>query len=93
MSAGAWNCLYSTVTHDRRVLLTVCTANNFGIMYARKRISQNSFPNLIYIFPKSFMIFCQELQQDPKLLNSGSQGCHEKIKSAHSGFEVRIPAS
>ncbi len=41
------------------------TANNFGIMYSRKRISQNSFPNLINIFPKSFMIFCQELQ-DPK---------------------------
>jgi hypothetical protein len=44
---------------------TLCTANNFGIMYSRKRISQNSFPNFIYIFPKSFMIFCQELQ-DPK---------------------------
>ncbi len=42
-----------------------CTANNFGIMYSRKRISQNSFPNFIYIFPKSFMRFCQELQ-DPK---------------------------
>jgi hypothetical protein len=41
------------------------TANNFGIMYSRKRISQNSFPNLIHIFPKSFMIFCQELQ-DPE---------------------------
>ncbi len=40
------------------------TANNFGIMYSR-RISQNSFLNLIYIFPKSSMIFCQELQ-DPK---------------------------
>jgi hypothetical protein len=34
-------------------------------MYSRKKISQNSFPNLIYIFPKSFMIFYQELQ-DPK---------------------------
>jgi hypothetical protein len=43
----------------------VHTANNFGIMYSRKRSSQNSFPNLIYIFPESFMIFCQELQ-DPK---------------------------
>jgi len=34
-------------------------------MYSRIRISQNSFPNFIYMFPKSFMIFCQELQ-DPK---------------------------
>ncbi len=41
------------------------TANNFGIMYSWKSIGQNLFPNLIYIFPKSFMIFCQELQ-DPK---------------------------
>ncbi len=41
------------------------TANNFGIMYSRKRISQNSFPNSIYIFPKSFMIFSQELR-NPK---------------------------
>jgi hypothetical protein len=43
----------------------VCTANKFGIMYSRIRISQNSFPNFNYIFTKSFMIFCQELQ-DPK---------------------------
>ncbi len=41
------------------------TANNFGFMYSQKRISQNSFPNGIYIFPKSFMIFCQELR-NPK---------------------------
>ncbi len=41
------------------------TANKFGLMYSRKRISQNSFPNFIYIFPKSFMMFCQELL-DPK---------------------------
>ncbi len=41
------------------------TANKFGIMYSRIRISQNSFPNFNYIFSKSFMIFCQELQ-DPK---------------------------
>jgi hypothetical protein len=61
------------------------TANNFGIMNSRKRIGQNSFPNFIYIFPESFMIFCQELQ-DPKKelrkpdLNLVSQGCHhEKI--------------
>ena len=37
------------------------TANNFGLMYSWKRISQNSFPNFIYIIPKTFMIFCQEL--------------------------------
>jgi hypothetical protein len=41
------------------------TAKNFGMTYSRIRISQNSFPNLIYIVPKSFMRFCQELQ-DPK---------------------------
>ncbi len=37
------------------VLFSLYTANNFGIMYSRKRISQNL----------SFMIFCQELQ-DPE---------------------------
>ncbi len=31
------------------------TANNIGFMYSRKRISQNLFPNFIYIFPKSIM--------------------------------------
>ncbi len=41
------------------------TANNFGFMYSRKRISQNSFPNFIHIIPKSFMVFCQELR-NPK---------------------------
>jgi len=41
------------------------TAKKFGLMYSRKRISQNLFPNFIYIFAKSFMIFCQELL-DPK---------------------------
>jgi hypothetical protein len=30
-------------------------------MYSRQRISQNSFPKLIYKVPKSFMIFQQEL--------------------------------
>jgi hypothetical protein len=29
--------------------LHVHTANKFGLMYSRKRISQNSFPNFIYI--------------------------------------------
>jgi hypothetical protein len=42
-----------------------CTANNFGLMCSRKRISQNSFPNLIYIMPKSFTVFCQQ-QHNPK---------------------------
>jgi hypothetical protein len=41
------------------------TANNFGLMYSRKRISQNSFSNFIHIIPKSFMEFCQELH-NPK---------------------------
>jgi hypothetical protein len=36
----------------------IYTANNFGLLYSWKRISQNSFPNFFYIFPKSFMIFC-----------------------------------
>jgi hypothetical protein len=50
------------VNHNLEMLHT---ANKFGLMHSRKRISQNSFPNFIYIFPKSFMIFCQELL-DPK---------------------------
>jgi hypothetical protein len=61
------------------------TANNFGLMCSRKRISQNLFPNLIYIIPKSFMVFCKE-PHNPKRnyenpdLNLGSQGCHpEKV--------------
>jgi hypothetical protein len=37
------------------------TGNNFEFIYSRQRISQNSFPKLIHIFPKSFMIFQQEL--------------------------------
>ncbi len=61
-------------------LRIIFTANNFWIIYSRKRIGQNSFPNFIYIFPQSFMIFCQELL-DPKRkpdLNLGSQGCHHE---------------
>ncbi len=38
-----------------------CTANNFELVYSRQRISPNSFPTFNYIFPKSFMIFQQEL--------------------------------
>ncbi len=45
--------------------LTFHTANNFGLMCSRKRIGQNSFPNLICIIPKSFMVFWQELH-NPK---------------------------
>jgi hypothetical protein len=37
------------------------TGNNFEFIYSRQRISQNSFPKLIHIFPTSFMIFQQEL--------------------------------
>jgi hypothetical protein len=36
-------------------------ANNFGLMYSRKRNSQNLFPNFIHIIPKSFVVFCKEL--------------------------------
>jgi hypothetical protein len=48
---------------DDRKILPGCrlTANNFGLTYSRKTVSQNSFPNFIYIIPKSFIIFCQEL--------------------------------
>jgi hypothetical protein len=37
------------------------TANSFQFLYYLIRISQNSFPNFIYIFPKSFMIFQKEI--------------------------------
>jgi hypothetical protein len=37
-----------------------CTANNFELMYSRQRMSQNSFPKFIYVFPNSFIIFWQE---------------------------------
>jgi hypothetical protein len=53
---GPWN---------KETTSPACTANNFGLIYSQKRISQNPFPNFIYIFPKSFMIFCQELH-NPK---------------------------
>ncbi len=59
-----------------------CTANNFGLVYSQKRINQNSFPNFINIFPKSFIIFCQELSNPKRKpdLNLGSQGRHhEKV--------------
>jgi hypothetical protein len=49
----------------KRFQPTTLTATKFGLMYSRKRISQTSFPNLISTFPKSLMIFCQELL-DPK---------------------------
>jgi hypothetical protein len=59
------------------------TANNFGLMYSQKRISQNSFPNFIHKIPKSFMVFCQELHNPKRIYenqNLGSQGCHnEKV--------------
>ncbi len=48
-----------------RTPITYHTANNFEFMYSRNRISHYSFPKFIYIFPKLFMIFCQELL-DPK---------------------------
>jgi hypothetical protein len=56
---------YWMIYRGPRLIAIVCTANNFGLMYSRKRISQNSFPNFIHIIPKSFMVFCQELH-NPK---------------------------
>jgi hypothetical protein len=35
--------------------------NNFELMYSRQRVSQNSFTKFLYIVPKSFIIFQQEL--------------------------------
>ncbi len=75
--------------------LSTHTANNFGIMYSRKRISQNSFPNFIYIFPS--MIFCQELQ-DPERnceIQISTQGPKDVImkKTSQPGFELWNPAN
>ncbi len=53
-----WSAL---MTPQKANLDSMRTANNFGLMYSRKRISQNSFPNLSHIIPKSLMVFCQEL--------------------------------
>jgi hypothetical protein len=50
---------------DPREVRLTHTANNFGLIYSRKRISQNSFPNSIHIIPKSSMEFCHELS-NPK---------------------------
>jgi hypothetical protein len=47
---------------ENSLLIYCYTANNFGFMYSRNRIGQYSFPNFIYIFPKAFMKFGQELQ-------------------------------
>ena len=63
-------------------------------MYSRKRISQNSFPNFIFIFPKSFMIFCQE-PLDPKRNYKnqiGTQAPKDVLMKKYSGFEL-TPAS
>jgi hypothetical protein len=51
------------------------TANNFGLMCSRKRISQNSFPNLIYIIPKSFMVVCQELHNPKRNYETRFEPC------------------
>jgi hypothetical protein len=50
------------------------TANNFVFL---KRISQNSFPNIICIIPKSFTVFCQEL--------------HNPKRNYKTRFEPRLP--
>jgi hypothetical protein len=47
-----------------------CTPNNFRFMYSWKRVSQNSFPNFIYIFPKSFMKFWQELRNPKRIMKT-----------------------
>ncbi len=53
----------------------------FGFMYSRKRISQNSFPNFIYLFPKS----------EPTV---GSQDVIiKKYSTSHPGLELRPPES
>ncbi len=56
-------CLRKKISMKTKIFFQIkfCTANNFGLMYSQKRISQNSFPNFIYINRKSFMTFCQEL--------------------------------
>jgi hypothetical protein len=66
-------------------------------MYSRKRTSQNSFSNFISIFPKSFMIFCQALQ-DPKrnYENQIWTWAPKHVimkKTQHSGFELWTPAN
>jgi len=60
-SSGSWD--FSAAS--RLLSVSNHTANNFGLMYSRKRISQNSFPSFIYIIPNSFMVFCLELN-NPK---------------------------
>jgi hypothetical protein len=83
-------------------MLRTHIANNFGIMYSRKRISQNSFPNLIYIFPKSFMIFYSVRNYkipkgimitrfEPRLPRMYVN--MKKYITAHTGFELETPAS
>jgi hypothetical protein len=57
---GAW------LAHPKDHSCLTCTANNFGLMYFDKRISQNSFSNFIFIIPKSFMVFCQELHNSKR---------------------------
>jgi hypothetical protein len=39
-------------------------------MYSQQKISQNSFPNFIAIFPKLFMIIWQELVDATTLLSA-----------------------
>jgi hypothetical protein len=63
-------------------------------MYSRERISQNSFPNFIYIFPKSFMIFCQELL-DPKRNYKNQIGAlapKDVLMKKYTRFELMPPA-
>ncbi len=63
----------------------------FGIINSWKRISQNSFPNFIYIFPKSFMIFYKipkeimKTRFGPRLPRMSSW---KKKLTSHPGFEL-----
>jgi hypothetical protein len=67
-----------------RWLFRLCTANKFGIMYSRIWLSQNLFPNFIYIFLKVIHDILSGTTRSQKELwkpdlNLGSQGClHEK---------------
>jgi hypothetical protein len=71
------------------------TANNFVVMYSRKRISQNSVPNFIYIYKVIYDILSGTTRPQKELwkpdLNLGYQGCHHE-KTSHPGIEFRTPA-
>ncbi len=61
------------------------TANNFEFMYSWQRISQNSFPKFIHIFPKSF-----ELIQSQKELRNKYDACAWDRTGAPNDVIVKI---